>query len=326
MTAIRPTMARSGMHPDDNFHAPPDDPWAYEAFWFSFFVPERKLMVYVYPWFRPTLGIAGGGVMAWDDHGKLAWNIVHCDYSFQTPAADLGAFAQGSALTLPQGVGIKILEPLRRYEVTYNHPNLALHVRFTAIHSANVNTSPIGGSKLFAGRIDQCGHVTGELSVGGQRYAVDCLSMRDRSWGIRRNDNHDLHIGYFHATATDQDAFLAVTNHVSGGMEPNDATAPVVSGYLMLGGEIHPLRAGTANLVRDAEGMPVACHIEAVDAKGRPLRASGSAINWFAFEPYSGLFNWSSLAEWRFNAHTCMGELQNTWHPDGWRAYVRRGR
>ena len=311
---------------DDDFHAPPDDLWAYESFWFSFFVPERKLMVYVYPWFRPTLGIAGGGVMAWDDRGELAWNIVHCDYSFQLPARDLSALVDETTLTLPQGVTIEVLEPLKRYRVKYQHPNLALDVYFTAIHPANVNTRPIGDSKLFAGRIDQCGRVTGELMVGGQRYAVDCLSMRDRSWGARRNDNHDLHIGYFHATASEHDAFLAVSNHATAGALPNDSRAPIVSGYLMLGGEIRPLADGNANLVRNPAGTPVACHIEAVDTEGRQLIASGSAINWFAFEPYAGLFNWSSLAEWRFNAHACIGELQNTWHPDGWRAYARSRR
>ena len=47
------------LHPDDSlFHPAGNDPWAYESYWFSFFVPDRKLMVYVYPWFRPNLGIA----------------------------------------------------------------------------------------------------------------------------------------------------------------------------------------------------------------------------------------------------------------------------
>ena len=43
------------LHPDDAlFHAAGDDPWAYESYWFSFFEPKRRLMVYVYPWFRPN--------------------------------------------------------------------------------------------------------------------------------------------------------------------------------------------------------------------------------------------------------------------------------
>ena len=70
----------STLHPDDAlFHPAGDDPWAYESYWFSFFVPERKLMVYVYPWFRPSLGIAAGGVSAWDHTGAEPWNIVHSD-------------------------------------------------------------------------------------------------------------------------------------------------------------------------------------------------------------------------------------------------------
>src|SRR5688572_24043672 len=125
------------LHPEDTFHAPPEDIWAFESYWFSFFVPERKLMVYVYPWFRPALGIAGGGVLAWDDQGDTAWNIVHCDYNFQLPAPNPLTLVQGETLTLPQGVTIKVLEPLMKYALSYSHADMSFNVTFSAIHSAN---------------------------------------------------------------------------------------------------------------------------------------------------------------------------------------------
>ena len=311
--------------PEDNFHAPPDDPWAFESYWFSFFVPEKKLMVYVYPWFRPTLGIAGGGVTAWDHRASVAWNIVHCDYNFQLPCPHVRALSEGTRLNLPQGITIQVLEPLKRYQLRYGHPRFSLDVTFTAIHPANVVTRPIGGSQLFAGRIDQCGRVVGQVIIEGEEYAVDCLSMRDRSWGTRRDDNKDMNIGYYHATATDEDAFLVVANHSAGtAAASNDENAPIVTGYLMQGGELHALIKGTATLKRNPQCAPMECEIQATDAAGRTLLALGSAVNWFAFQPYPGMFNWSSLAEWRFNSRVCVGELQNTWHPDGWRAFYRR--
>lgn len=312
------------LHPEDNFHTPPDDVFAFESYWFSFFVPERKLMVYVYPWFRPALGIAGGGVLAWDDRGDTAWNIVHCDYEFQTPAPNLQAYVQGTTLTVPQGITIDVLEPLKSYRLRYAHRDLTFDVTFTAIHEANIATNSIGGSQLFAGRIDQCGKVTGEVTIGSERIAVDCLSMRDRSWGTRRNDNLEMNIGYFHATASETDAFLAVSNHAAPTPHSNDENAPIVTGYLMQDGIIHPLTKGTATFRRKPDGAPNGCNLEATDAAGRTLRASGQAMNAFAFQPFSGMFNWSSLATWQFNAQTCVGELQNTWHPDRWRAFYRR--
>jgi hypothetical protein len=91
----------------------------------------------------------------------------------------------------------------------------------------------------------------------------------------------------------------------------------------MQGGEIHPLTKGTATLKRNPEGTPTGCEIQATDAAGRLLQASGAAVSRFAFEPYPGMFNWSSLATWQFNSHACLGELQNTWHVDRWRAFYR---
>jgi hypothetical protein len=326
LEGITPVIANpDALHPEDTFHAPPDDPWAFESFWFSFFIPEKRVMVYVYPWFRPTLGIAGGGVIAWDNRASVAWNLLHCDYSFQLPCPNLQALVHGNKLHLPHGIIIQVLEPLKTYALSYDHPNLSLHVTFTAIHPANIATRPIGGSQLFAGRIDQCGRVVGEAVIEGEEYAIDCLSMRDRSWGTRRDDNKDMNIGYYHATLSDRDAFLVVANHaVSEIGASNDENAPIATGYLMEDGVLRPITEGTATLGRNSQCTPIDCAIQATDAAGRKLRASGSAINWFAFQPYPGMFNWSSLANWQFNSRVCVGELQNTWHPDRWRAFYRR--
>jgi hypothetical protein len=104
------------LHPDDSlFHPAGNDPWAYESYWFSFFVPDRKLMVYVYPWFRPNLGIAAGGVSAWDHTAADPWTIVHCDYHWHLPCPTAAEMIDGNTLTLPQGVRITVLEPLMSF-------------------------------------------------------------------------------------------------------------------------------------------------------------------------------------------------------------------
>ena len=51
----------------DAFHAfPPDCAEWTEAVWFGTYVPQA-LSVYVYQWFRPVLGIYGGGCSVWDE-------------------------------------------------------------------------------------------------------------------------------------------------------------------------------------------------------------------------------------------------------------------
>lgn len=313
-------MNDTPLHPHDTFHPAGDDPWSFESFWFSFFLPQRRMMVYVYPWFRPATGIAGGGVLAWDDTGSEPWTIRHCDYHWYTPCPDTAALVQGDTLRLPQGITITCLRPQRDFRLRYAAPRFSLDVVFRAHRDANVSTAPIGESQLFGGRIDQCGHVEGDVVIDGERVAVDCHSMRDRSWGIRRDDNRRMNIGYFHATPDERSAFLAVCAPA----RPGDAGGPVVSGYLVQEGEQQPLVSGRARFTRGADGAPRSCVITARDAAGRTLEARGASISRFAYQPYPGMFNWSALAEWDFNGRRCLGELQNTWHPDGWRA-LRHG-
>lgn len=302
---------------DDLFHAAGPDPWWFESFWFSFFVPDRQLMVYVYPWFRPNLGLAGGGVLAWDAEAHEPWNIVHNDYAWHLPCPEAAAHVDGPTLRLPQGVRIDVLDPGHRYRIRYEHALLSIDVVFTATFAANVVAKPLGDPQLFAGRIDQCGKVEGHLDLRGERINIDCFSMRDRSWGVRSPDNYGMHIGYFHATFSAEDAFLAVSDE----SRASSDGAPLVNGYLLRDGVLAPLKGGAAKLERDAEGRPTLCVITAGDEAGRMVKATGRSTTWFAYQPYPGMFNWSSLASWETGEHSGLGELQDTWHPDGWRRF-----
>ena len=71
---------------DDAFHAWPADgvDWT-EAVWFGAWVPERALSIYVYHWFRPVLGIYGGGCIVWDRSGLLPWEARHFQYDTSRP-------------------------------------------------------------------------------------------------------------------------------------------------------------------------------------------------------------------------------------------------
>lgn len=311
-------MAADQQSEHDLFHAPGPDPWWFEAFWFSFFVPDRQLMVYLYPWFRANQGIAGGGVVAWDGEAHEPWNIVHNDYAWHLPFHDPASHVTGSTLDLPQGIRIDTLEPDTRYRVRYHHDLLSIDIVFTATQKANVVTRALGASQLFAGRIDQCGRVEGHIVLRGEHIPVDCFSMRDRSWGVRNADNAGMHVGYFHATFSPGDAFLVVSDAAQ---VEGDADAPIVNGYLLRDGTWSALAGGTASLRRDDDGRPIGCAIRATDELGRALNADGSSSTWFAYQPYPGMFNWSCLADWTADECEGIGELQDTWYPDDWRRF-----
>ncbi len=307
------------LHIDDRLHAGGDDDAWFESYWFAFYVPERLLTVYIYPWFRANLGLYGGGVLAWDDKGVLPWTILHHDYSWSGRFAGEASMIEGNTIATPQGIRIHCLAPAERYRIEYDHPDLAFDVTYEATGPANQTAASTAEQDILKGHIDQPGHYRGWIRVGSTRLNVDCHCVRDRSWGPRRDDATEMHIGYDHATASTQDAFLMV-GHDSG----SDDRFAFMTGYLIRDGVHAPLVEGTAAIERDADLAPRACRISARDTLGRMLDAEGEGLAAVALQQQPGMFNWSSLAEWRFNGVTAHGELQDTWHPDKYRNFARR--
>lgn len=304
--------------PHDRLHPNDGDPAWFEAFWFGLCVPEIDLVVYIYPWFRTVLGNWGGGVLAWDGHGALPWTMVHNDYRWSEPLGDAALLIRDNKLDAPQGITIDCLQPGTVYSIAYDNPALAIDVTFTAVAPSNLMERATADTHLFAGHIDQPGHITGTVRVADKSYPVDCHWVRDRSWGPRRNDNTAMHIGYYHATASASDAFLAVTD-ASG--DPDKST--LITGYLIRDGMSSPLVSGTAHLTRAADLSPATATIEATDSLGRELQAKGVSRTRLAYQIQPGMFNWSTLARWEFGDAVADGELQDTWHPDKYRSFAR---
>src|SRR6266702_3874531 len=122
---------------DDNLHEPTSDhPWWTETFWLSFGLPERRMHVCIYPWFRKNLGLQAGGVLIWDDTAEVPWDMVFCEYDFHLPLApDLDL----RHAKLPNGLTLECLEPQQRYRARYTHDELAIDVTFDGLMSPLVS-------------------------------------------------------------------------------------------------------------------------------------------------------------------------------------------
>src|ERR1700694_5267327 len=110
---------------DDNFHAANDDPWWTETFWLAWFVPERKITGYIYPMFRPNLGIQAGGVMVYDDTGDLEWEMRVYDYDWTREIPPTLAVRD---VVLSRGLTIRCTEPARLFEIGYQSRDLQLRL------------------------------------------------------------------------------------------------------------------------------------------------------------------------------------------------------
>jgi hypothetical protein len=304
-----------GLTPEDDMFHPGDldDPWWTETVWYAFFVPERKVVGYVYLVFRPNKNVQAGGVIVYDDTAALPWDLPVMDYDWHNAIPESLDLRDA---TLESGLHHLVVEPGQHYEVTYASREVELDLTFRAVMKPHVILATPPFNK---GHIDAIMHVTGTLVLRGETLTVDSLAMRDRSWG-QRKDGKQPTVGYEYATADPDNGFLAVS--VSRATDVYEIT----TGYLMREGVWSHVSEGRRHLERDADGRPVAVRIEATDQLGRTLEAEGRAMNVQVFCPYPSMFDMNSLVDWNWDGRQGWGEIQDCWLPRRWREYMRARR
>jgi hypothetical protein len=304
-------------HPDDEFHPPgdPADPDWTETCWFTFTVPERRLSGQLYPFFKPTLGVLSAGAYFWDDTGDQIWNCLYAKNFWHLPLPH----SPLSDLRLANGATYKVVEPQRVYQIGYDDPDggdeVSMRLTFTAITAPNY---------LGTSHLDQPGRFTGELTLHGERIAVDAYGFRDRSWGSRTQHGPGLtgtsaeHGGYSYATASDRDAFHAITMDFGTG-------CIVIHGYLLRDGIWAKLAEGSREVIeRDSTtGCPTRVRLTAVDSEGRSLLAEGEALNRLGFAINPNLWTWNCLTRWTFDGVTAYGEDHDNWSLPAQRRFAR---
>jgi hypothetical protein len=302
---------------DDHFHFDElgDDWWATETAWFSFHHPERQLGGWLYTMARPNIGTVAGGVWVWDDTAWLPWEVP---YSRNYSAAQLPPDIDLTDAVLPNGVAIRAVVPGQDYELGYaDGDRLTVALRFAAVMPAEplaAAGSTFGGAHHF----DQIGRVTGHIVLHGERIDIDCLGMRDRTWG-RRPEDRPRRAAYVTAAATPDDGFLAVTNI-------RDGEDVVAYGFLRRDGRTVTLANGHRRVERSAEhGWITEIEIDAVDADGRRLRAVGRPASRMIVDRHT-FIDVNSLVQWDLDGRTAWGEDQDMWPVHDWSSRRREER
>lgn len=300
-----------GLVPEDDMFHPPesDDPWWTETVWFSWMVPERNLLGYWYTVFRANIGVNFGGVLVFDHTAVLPWEIPVFDWHWHQP---MPTHVELRDLDVLNGMTLRCEEHGRRFRFGYRNDDIEFDLTYDALMQPMLTRKepPFNHGT----HVDQPGRVTGRFVFHGEELAVDCIAMRDRSWGIR-GPRRQPKLGYCHATAGADSAFLSISVERKG----HDG---VLTGYLMRDGEWAKLASGTRQVTRDAKGRPAQIRLDAIDERGRPLEAIGTTVSRQVFTAYPDMFCWNSLTQWDFDGTTAWGEDQDIWHPRKWRAYA----
>jgi hypothetical protein len=297
----------------DTFHQwDASDPSWTETTWFGAWVPEAATSVYVYHWFRPAIGIYGGGCFVWDAEAHLPWDIPAFYYDVNLPirgSLDL------SALELPGGTCIHTVAPGQRYDIRYARNDVELAMQFTALTPADVSSAH-GMQEFFAGHVDQAGRYRGTLKVAGREHTIDCCGIRDRSWGPRVI-TESIRMNYCHG----QGERLAFVSYST----PDGANDRVFRGYLALDGRRCDLQGGHRR-AHYRNGELESIDIEVIDADGRRRSGSGVPLNKLVYMPYPNLLTWLYLMKWQIGDEIVYGEEQDVWSVPLWRGRDRQAR
>jgi hypothetical protein len=278
------------------------DWWETETAWFSFYNSERRLAGWLYTLIRPNIGTVAGGAWVWDDRAALPWEVP---YSANYSALELPAGTDLADVRLPTGVSIRVIEPTMSYAIGYEDGDrLRVALRFDGVMPPRPLTAA-GSTFGKARHFDQFGRVTGELRLHGETIGIDCVAMRDRTWG-RRPEDRPRRAAYVTGAVSADDAFLAVSN-------PRPDGDRVAYGFLRRDGRTESLVGGERSVVHDAEfGWVTRVSLKAVDAAGRELTAVAEPVSRIILERHT-FIDVNSLLRWSVGGRVAWGEDQDMW-------------
>jgi hypothetical protein len=295
MTALTPR--------DDELHPPRalDPTWA-ETCWFSAQVPERKIGIWLYPLFRTNLRMMSFAAYVWGPGTGELWRQPYYRLYWHQPIPDDFRL---SDFELPSGLSYRVVEPLTEYELRYADGDaISLALNFRAIHPAH-ELGIAGGT----GHIDQLGRVRGEIVLHGERIAVDCIEMRDRTWSPRRERRDGTWLSYSYGAVDERSAFHCATRIGA------DREISLLGGFILRDGVYRELASGRRRTDRDEDGRPVRIHVEATDTDGRTVEAVGDVVSRMAMHT-SPYFVFVSQVQWTLaDGSEAWGEDQDTWSP-----------
>ena len=307
-------MASSYSETDDGWHEPTSDhPYWTETSYWGFYNPQRRLSGTVYNLWRRNLGLVASNVWVWDEDADLPYEAAYTRsmWHLQIPTD-----ADPTNFTLPTGLRCERIAGLRSHRLRYDDPGeLSFDVLTEAVQPANASFSSTGPG---TGHFDQHIRVVGSLRLGEEDVAIDCISMRDRTWSPRPDLGLPTVLGsYLHGAASPDECFLAMAR---GGEEHMRTGGPLPiaegAGYVVREGKTAQVVSGRVTVVERDRGRPQRLAVEVQDALGRTLEIEGTCLNRIGTSLSPGIFNWFSLFRWEYADGTVAhGEDQETWMP-----------
>ena len=316
---------------DPTAHVGSYRPHTTHTHYFGFQIPEAEIGCYSYIRYQPYFKLMQGSVMIHQGLDNLSvLDMAHLDYSMTLPWPEV----KGTTITTSRGYQIQLLEPGRKARVTYRSADgrAAFEIEQTALTPLIGRAAVMPGEDLYTdmapGGSEQFMHCTGELTLHGKTYPIDCRTPRDRSWNQDRTEDRrgrvDLPVSWTPVYFDDGTYFNQV------GFEA-ESSKPAWSGLLTSPPADYPgflfAWAGHGDDIRHITRVerhvteqhptlhyPLAQEIEAEDAQGQTYRITGRAISASPIVAWPHAFAYDSVYRWETDhGQVGYGPCQGLW-------------
>jgi hypothetical protein len=299
-----------------------DDRWL-ETQWFSFWT-EAGLRIHLWAGFRTNLGVATTKVFAVSTVAESLLDMDYCDQQYHMPmgSARLTNFSLWSGLSLkghpaPEAWTLQYRSPCGRLtadlEATALMPPVDLS--FTKVEGAGagfVAFHHTGGPALLenrsgqepTGHVDQTVRVVGEVTIDGERQAVDGVGQHDHSWSPRAEYRHTPgNFDQFHFG--EEMTLLAQTR------EHRDGSVEVTHAYVLR--EDGPRRVKDISVTYEREGFRIRkIAYDVTDEAGEQYTITGEQRSGFEIDMGPNIYIAFEQFDCEWNGRTGLAEAQ--WH------------
>jgi hypothetical protein len=293
---------------DMNFHTPEnvDHCWG-ETTYFDVFIPEANIHAWVYLCFRPGVGAVLADVTIVDRQSASLLDALYIDTQNHIPIP-----VRMDKFSLPNGLRLDATMGPRNYRVDYlGIDRTELHVDVSGlmdpydIHDPRIDPMAAqdtkaavehsGFGQAYTNHFDLTCHVAGELTVRGRRFAVDCISVMDHSWGPR-GERGMRSMCWMNANFSKDFAMHGIWSLDP--FAPEGAQHEFKHGYALVNGELKGAVSGSL-VTRRRDHFTVAAEFKLVDQAGVTYHAVGQVMNYHNWLPYACCLTPTQMMQWR---------------------------
>jgi hypothetical protein len=308
--------------------------------YFGFSVVEEKVAAFLYIRYHPELRCSHGGVAIFQGTNNVSLtDIEYLDYQIAMPYP----VVEGNTITTANGFRVEFLEPGRVARLTYTSADAttSVDVRVEAVTPLVARGHIMPGEEdhhhviRTAGGSEQFMRATGQLTLYGTTYPVDCYAPRDRSWNQVRSETYvpTPPLGWTPMYFGPDLVFNQI------GFEPLD-TEPAWAGlydvgdrpahhfgWIQRGEQTRAIKWVRRNVLEyhPLSNIPLHQEITAEDEFGEPYRFRGETLSCAPLPAWPNALFHDSLCRWSDGqGRTAVATFQGVWMADYQRAMKRR--